>query len=130
MNQMNVESMADELDETKKKLRELKDTYSKTKSNLSNTRELLRKAEHVINGGAAEIDNTRIAVIDILQSINYAAKNRIDHGKIMITAVNLIEYDKFFREHKLSPVSKIVEAIAFAAQSQSNFEQTTLKYRG
>lgn len=126
---MSVESMANELAETKSKLRKAQDSYNKTKSNLAHTRELLRNAEHRINGGAVEIDNNRIAVIDILQSINYAAKNRIDHGKIMITAVNLIEYDKFFKEHKLLPVSKVIETIAFAAQSESNFEQTTLKYR-
>lgn len=128
MNSLTVEEAIKQRDNDKKKIKSLNDSLSKLKSKYNHQKDLLMRAQLKIDGHSAELDRTRMIMIDTLQSLNYVAKSNANHGQIMITAIKLLDYDQFWRDRSLKPVTEIMSEIQ-GALLENGFNQLTLKYR-
>ncbi len=129
MNDMKIEPLIKELQKTQKKLQEVKAASESYKGRLYHAQKLLTAAQSKIDGTTAALDQTRSTMLEMITGMNYILKGKSYHGNVLMTAVEMLEYEGFWRDHKLTPLGQVIEKLLIASRSIEEFNKLTVKYR-
>jgi len=129
MNEMKIEPLMKELQKTQKKLQVTKSASESYKGRLYHAQKLLTDAQSKIDGTTAALDQTRSTMLEILTGINYILKGKSYHGNVLMTAVELLEYEGFWIDNKLTSLEQVAEKVLLASRSDDEFNKLTVKYR-